>query len=206
MKRLAILFTTILFCSSIIASAQEKGYYGLLEASGGYIYKYVPGSETAPQDFMLGVSYVNGYRFSPHFAMGLGVGVNYYFDFQQFSAPIYLHATADILKRNVTPYISLNLGNNFQLNGGKYNYPYKDALTPEQEQEEILRTDGKYGSGCYHYRGFFAEPSVGVKFNCAGKRANLGLAYAFDGVLNRTTDAYRRRNYPQFRLKLGVEF
>jgi hypothetical protein len=199
MKRLAILFTTILFCSSIIASAQEKGYYGLLEASGGYIYKYVPGSETAPQDFMLGVSYVNGYRFSPHFAMGLGVGVNYYFDFEQFSAPVYLHLTADLLKRDITPYISLNIGNNFQLNGGKYNYGIYDGMSEEElVAAPMVRKE--------HYRGFFAEPSVGVKFNCGGKRANLGLAYAFDGVLNRTTDAYRRRNYPQFRLKFGVEF
>ena len=50
---------------------------------------------------MLGVSYVGGYRFSPHFAMGLGVGVNYYFDFEQFSSPVYLHLTADILKRDM---------------------------------------------------------------------------------------------------------
>ncbi len=199
MKRLAILFTTILFCSSIIASAQEKGYYGLLEASGGYIYKYVPGSETAPQDFMLGVSYVNGYRFSPHFAMGLGVGVNYYFDFEQFSAPVYLHLTADLLKRDITPYISLNIGNNFQLNGGKYNYGIYDGMSEEElVAAPMVRKE--------HYRGFFAEPSVGVKFNCGGKRANVGLAYALDGVLDRTTDAYIRRDYPQFRLKFGVEF
>lgn len=199
MKRLAILFTTILFCSSIIASAQEKGYYGLLEASGGYIYKYVPGSETAPQDFMLGVSYVNGYRFSPHFAMGLGVGVNYYFDFEQFSAPVYLHLTADLLKRDITPYISLNIGNNFQLNGGKYNYGIYDGMSEEElVAAPMVRKE--------HYRGFFAEPSVGVKFNCGGKRANVGLAYALDGVLDRTTDAYIRRDYPQFRLKFGIEF
>ena len=168
MKRLAILFTTILFCSSIIASAQEKGYYGLLEASGGYIYKYVPGSETAPQDFMLGVSYVNGYRFSPHFAMGLGVGVNYYFDFEQFSAPVYLHLTADILKRDITPYVSLNLGNNFQLNGGKYNYGIYDGMSAE----EIADIHENHTVNKEHYRGLFAEPSVGVKFNCGGKRVN----------------------------------
>ena len=193
------LLDTSVFCSSIIASAQEKGYYGLLEASGGYIYKYVPGSETAPQDFMLGVSYVNGYRFSPHFAMGLGVGVNYYFDFEQFSAPVYLHLTADLLKRDITPYISLNIGNNFQLNGGKYNYGIYDGMSEEElVAAPMVRKE--------HYRGFFAEPSVGVKFNCGGKRANVGLAYALDGVLDRTTDAYIRRDYPQFRLKFGVEF
>ena len=202
MKRSVILFITAIFCSSLIASAQEKGYYGSLEASGGYIYKYMPGAVAAPQDFMLGLSYVNGYRFSPHFAMGIGVGVNYYFDFQQFSAPVYLHLTADILKRDVTPHISLNLGNNFQLNGGKYNYGVYDGMS-EEERNDVLEN---HIVNKEHYRGIFAEPSVGVKFNCGGKRANLGLAYAFDGVLNRTTDAYRRRNYPQFRLKLGVEF
>ena len=199
MKRFAILFATILFCSSFIASAQEKGYYGLLEASGGYIYKYMPGASTAPQDFMMGVSYVNGYRFSPHFAMGLGVGVNYYFDFEQFSAPVYLHLTADLLKQDITPYISLNIGNNFQLNGGKYNYGIYDGMSEEElVAAPMVRKE--------HYRGFFAEPSVGVKFNCGGKRANVGLAYALDGVLDRTTDAYIRRDYPQFRLKFGVEF
>ena len=132
MKRLIILIITAIFCSSVVASAQDKGYYGSLEASGGYIYKFMPGAETAPQDFMLGVSYVGGYRFSPHFAMGLGVGVNYYFDFEQFSAPLYLHLTADILKRDITPYVSLNLGNNFQLNGGKYNYGIYDGMSAEE--------------------------------------------------------------------------
>ena len=58
MKRLIILIITTIFCSSVVASAQDKGYYGSLEASGGYIYKFMPGAETAPQDFMLGVSYV----------------------------------------------------------------------------------------------------------------------------------------------------
>lgn len=199
-----------LFCSNANAQSKdtssEKGYYGLLDISGGYIHKWMPGSTQSPYDFMLGASYVNGYRFSPHLAMGIGAGLNYYFDHKQITAPIYLHLNADILKRAVTPYIALNLGYNIQLNGGKYNYPFKDALTPEQMQEEIIKTDGKFGSGSYHYRGFFAEPSVGVRFNCGSKRANVGLAYAFDGELNRTTDAYRFSYYPQVRVKFGVEF
>ena len=199
-----------IFCSNANAQSKdtssEKGYYGLLDISGGYIHKWVPGSIQSPYDFMLGASYVNGYRFSPHFAMGLGAGLNYYFDNEQITAPIYMHLNADILKRAVTPYVALNLGYNVQLNGGKYNYPFKDALTPEQEQQEIINTNGKYGSGCYHYRGFFAEPSVGVRFNCGSKRANVGLAYTFDGELNRTTDAYRFRYYPQVRVKFGIEF
>lgn len=62
-----------------------------------YIHKWVPGSIQSPYDFMLGASYVNGYRFSPHFAMGLGAGLNYYFDNEQITAPIYLHLNADIL-------------------------------------------------------------------------------------------------------------
>ena len=199
-----------LFCSNANAQSKdtssEKGYYGLLDISGGYIHKWMPGSTQSPYDFMLGASYVNGYRFSPHLAMGIGAGLNYYFDHKQITAPIYLHLNADILKRAVTPYIALNLGYNVQLNGGKYNYPFKDALTPEQRQQEIINTNGKYGSGCYHYRGLFAEPSVGVRFNCGSKRANVGLAYTFDGELNRTTDAYRFSYYPQVRVKFGVEF
>ena len=203
------LIMSAIFCDADAQSRNsdsERGYYGLLDISGGYIHKWMPGSVQAPYDFMLGASYVNGYRFSPHFAMGLGAGLNYYFDNEQITAPIYLHLNADILKRAVTPYVALNLGYNIQINGGKYNYPFKDALTPEQVQEEIIKTDGRYGSGSYHYRGFFAEPSVGVRFNCGSKRANVGISYAFDGEIDRTTDAYRMRYFPQVRIKLCVEF
>jgi|GEM_PF-4540432 len=203
------LIMSAIFCDADAQSRNsdsERGYYGLLDISGGYIHKWMPGSVQSPYDFMLGASYVNGYRFSPHFAMGLGAGLNYYFDNEQITAPIYLHLNADILKRTVTPYVALNLGYNIQINGGKYNYPFKDALTSEQIQEEIIKTDGKFGSGSYHYRGFFAEPSVGVRFNCGSKRANLGISYAFDGEIDRTTDAYRMRYFPQIRIKFGVEF
>lgn len=90
-----------LFCSNANAQSKdtssEKGYYGLLDISGGYIHKWVPGSIQSPYDFMLGASYVNGYRFSPHFGMGLGAGLNYYFDNEQITAPIYMHLNADIL-------------------------------------------------------------------------------------------------------------
>ena len=113
---------TILCCYADAQSkdaSTEKGYYGLVDISGGYIHKWVPGSIQSPYDFMLGTSYVNGYRFSPHFAMGLGVGLNYYFDNEQITAPIYIHLNTDILKRAVTPYVALNLGYNVQLNGGK---------------------------------------------------------------------------------------
>lgn len=203
------LIMSAIFCDADAQSRNsdsERGYYGLLYISGGYIHKWMPGSVQATHDFMLGASYVNGYRFSPHFAMGLGAGLNYYFDHEQITAPIYLHLNADILKRAVTPYVALNLGYNIQINGGKYNYPFKDALTPEQQQEEIIKTDGRYGSGSYHYRGFFAEPSVGIRFNCGSKRANVGISYAFDGEIDRTTDAYRMRYFPQVRIKFGVEF
>ena len=203
------LIMSAIFCDADAQSKNydsERGYYGLLDISGGYIHKWMPGSVQAPYDFMLGASYVNGYRFSPHFAMGLGAGLNYYFDNEQITAPIYLHLNADILKRTVTPYVALNLGYNIQINGGKYNYPFKDALTSEQIQEEIIKTDGKFGSGSYHYRGFFAEPSVGVRFNCGSKRANVGISYAFDGEIDRTTDAYRMCYFPQVRIKFGVEF
>lgn len=203
------LIMSAIFCDADAQSRNsdsERGYYGLLDISGGYIHKWMPGSVQSPYDFMLGASYVNGYRFSPHFAMGIGAGLNYYFDNEQITAPIYLHLNADILKRTVTPYVALNLGYNIQINGGKYNYPFKAALTPEQQQEEIIKTDGRYGSGSYHYRGFFAEPSVGIRFNCGSKRANVGISYAFDGEIDRTTDAYRMRYFPQVRIKFGVEF
>ena len=55
-------------------------------------------------------------------------------------------------------------------------------------------------------RGFFAEPSVGIRFDCGSKRANVGISYAIDGEINRTTDAYRMRYFPQVRIKFGVEF
>ena len=98
-----ILLTMCVFAHDVNAQSKdstvEKGYYGHLDVSGGYIHKWMPGSTQSPYDFMLGASYVNGYRFSPHLAMGIGAGLNYYFDHEQITAPIYLHLNADILKR-----------------------------------------------------------------------------------------------------------
>jgi hypothetical protein len=78
---------------------KSKGYMGLVEAGVG-----VP----------MSISVVNGYRFSPSFFLGLGIGYgrhldNYYHD----DVLIYLQARTELSGRKLrktTPYIAFNLG------------------------------------------------------------------------------------------------
>jgi len=82
---------------------KSRGYMGLVELStGGSINGYA-GAPVA-------VTMVNGYRFSPHFALGGGTGV------QRIAGatvvPVFLHLRSDILDNWISPYVAFNAGYN----------------------------------------------------------------------------------------------
>lgn len=79
---------------------KSKGYMGLVEAEVGY-----------PS---YSISVVNGYRFSPMFFLGLGVGYRELYDYSGFDSciPIFLQARTELSRRirKVAPYIAFNIG------------------------------------------------------------------------------------------------
>lgn len=74
---------------------KPKGYFGHVTMSVPY--------------FVVGLDMINGYRFCPEFAMGVGIGVEIY-EFSYIGIPIYLHLRSDFLANKVSPYIALDGG------------------------------------------------------------------------------------------------
>lgn len=74
---------------------KPTGYFGHVSLSVPY--------------FVVGVNMINGYRFCPEFAMGIGIGVEVY-EYSALGIPIYLHLRSDFLGTRVSPYISFDAG------------------------------------------------------------------------------------------------
>ena len=100
---------------ALITNAEQKaidqkknsgGYFGLIEIGGGYGFDW--GGPLAS------VSMVNGYRFSPWFYLGFGVGFAYGLPGTGMAIPIFLHARYSILGgrpgNKVSPFISFSAG------------------------------------------------------------------------------------------------
>lgn len=107
-----------------VAPVEQKpvspsGYYGLIEL--GY------GMQVGDKGYDIGkFNFINGYRFSPHFSAGIGVGLRYYaydvFEENFFGysdlietggIPVFLDLRAHFSKGNVSPYLVLNAGFTF---------------------------------------------------------------------------------------------
>ena len=97
--------------------SKTKGYMGIIEAGIGlsesYSYSTYVSDDNYDGDDYSGaggsVSIINGYRFSPHFYMGLGAGLEFDMD-NVFSFPIYFHLRTEFTKKKVSPYIALSGG------------------------------------------------------------------------------------------------
>lgn len=82
----------------------EPGYYNRTGVD------LLAGSGTTTPHFYT----VNGYRFHPQFAIGFGVGLTPYND-PLTLLPVFLDVQISLLKRTVTPFLSLQAGHNFTL-------------------------------------------------------------------------------------------
>ena len=113
---------------------KDSGYLGLVE------FSVAPGLGKA-EKLRLSATIVNGYRFLPQFAIGVGVGVQGYVDKKEMTVPVFLHMRSDILDKAISPVVAFNVG---------YNIPV------------IHDTYGGYG-------GLLFEPSIGVSLNVSTK-------------------------------------
>lgn len=125
---------------------KPSGYMGLVEIGGGVGV----GDWNADR---LSISMVNGYRFIPQFALGLGVGIQGYFNYgSEWTLPIFVHLRSDLIDGPVSPFVALNVGYNISL------------------AEDV-------------FRGIMVEPTVGVSFNLGPRhRMTVGLSYAVDRI------------------------
>jgi hypothetical protein len=139
---------------------KPQGYFGIVEVGGGLGLGVYPGQYAF-------FSMINGYRFFPQLAIGIGVSAEMFFcswqDYSRYgdiftaadselSMPIFLHLRSDFIDGKVTPYIVVNAGYNISLIGG-------------------------------FTSGMMLDPSFGVSFNVGQKnRMMIGVGYAMSWI------------------------
>ena len=79
-----------------------KGYFGIIEFGSALMF--------TSENIRVGLTLINGYRFMPQFAIGIGTGFRLYAHDGELSIPLYLHVRSDFFDRDQTPFIALNAG------------------------------------------------------------------------------------------------
>ncbi len=124
---------------------KPRGYFGIAEIGVGAMF--------LSENIRVGATIINGYRFTPGFALGFGTGFHFYTGGAEYAIPLYLHVRSDFFNRARTPFFALNVGGQIQLT---------DDVT------DI-------------HSGFFIEPSFGYGFNTGeNQRCNISLGLALD--------------------------
>lgn len=87
--------------------AKARGYMGIVEAGYGIgVGEYLDRFE---------VDVVNGYQFSPYFALGGGIGVNIWTRSGLVTMPYFLHLRTNFINGHVSPFLAMNVGYNLSL-------------------------------------------------------------------------------------------
>jgi len=155
--------------------SKTRGYMGLLEAGLGlasisYGYEDLNGWH----DYYYGVfnpsiSFINGYRFSRHFFLGVGVGIDNPLD--EFSIPVFLHLRSEFTKKRTAPYIALS---------GGVTIPYSNDLGSYFEGTLGLRTHcRKHGSFWYGLSVGMINETCGEDYYSDALSFMFKLAYSF---------------------------
>ena len=96
---------------------------------------------------------INGYKFSPHYYMGAGMGLNYYFSYEDYTVPLFLYLRSDFLKSDASPFFSMSAGYNVFLGGSGF------------------------------FEGLILEPSLGISFRASNASCYfLSIGCAVDQI------------------------
>jgi len=157
-----------------------KGYEGMVQLGYGVQLEQY-GADRAK------LNIVNGYRFSPRFVAGLGLGLRQYIGPGRSTLllPVFLHLRTNILNRRVSPYLSADIGTSFNasddfttegliLNGGigvSLRLGQRTALLIgagyDLQRLRVFELQGSY------YRAEYIERSV----NSSAVSLNAGLSF-----------------------------
>ena len=139
---------------------KDNGYMGVVELGYGFDVGGVLSGTNRIQ-----ASMINGYKFSPHFYLGIGTGFIYYFDadtdVDEVSIPLYSHFKATFTNSDISPFASFNAGYNMSVQSGTF-------------------------------QGLLLEPALGVNYRTK-KRNNLSFSIAY--AMHRITYLYTGINY-----------
>ena len=82
---------------------KTNGYKGFVDVGGAFgVGTYGDG--------LVSVSSTHGYQFNPYFFLGVGVGVNYHFNWSTVFIPVYADARGYFMNNDIAPFIGLKVG------------------------------------------------------------------------------------------------
>src|SRR6185503_7135903 len=88
-------------------SALKKGYQGIAEIGMGVTY----GSDITGANETVKVNMINGYRFNPFLAVGVGAGARFLLhDDNSVLIPLFVDVRANMINAKTSPYISVSAG------------------------------------------------------------------------------------------------
>lgn len=150
-----------------------KGYRGILSLSLAY-----GADKSYVENGLPSLTVINGYHFGPGFYAGIGTGVSFP-DWSGFSIPLYLHLRTEFCKGFIAPYVAMDIGYQFSING---------EIEVEAEQE----WNNYYES----YGGLFFEPAIGLMFRIKGRKA-LWFGMSFPVMIGKIYDYYEEKELPK---------
>ena len=129
---------------------KDKGYFGMIDA--GFLVQNDMYYNDGPG---VSISMVNGHAFTPHFRLGVGVGIDSYGYSNVTVAPLFISLSGLMNLRRFSPFYFLNAGSSLAwANGGEDFNTYHE-------------TKG----------GLMLHPGVGYRFNMGGTGVAFGLGY-----------------------------
>ncbi|WP_066627903.1 hypothetical protein [Labilibacter marinus] len=127
-------------------SIKRSGYKGIVEAG----YQIGVGDNGVDR---MKLDFINSYQFNPYFSLGVGTGLRYYFDSDATIIPLYADFRANIMDRDIAPYVSLGVGYSFN------------------------------STNSFEGVGLLLSPTAGVNIKISDKSAvNVGLSYEMQKV------------------------
>ncbi len=137
------------------------------------------------------ISTVNGYRFSPYFGAGLGIGVDGYDRITMM--PVFLSFRGHLRKNNITPFYFVNAG-------------YSAAW----ENDNLEGIEYEYVRG-----GFMVQPGMGYMFalknmslffSLGYKIQQSSVAYNFENGWSNPTEIQEERIRKRLTMSIGIAF
>ena len=165
----------------------RRGLYVSVDFAPGTVFNGKRGNNESNSSY--GTDLAFGYRFLPQCALAVGVGAHSYSNktltcddtvrrkVENTSVPLFVRFRSDILDREVTPYLQVDLGYSFM---EKY---------PREDNGHIRYSEERFTNGRYEYiemndsyiqygnAGWFSSLDLGISLHVIGRcRMNIGLS------------------------------
>ena len=182
-----ILISTAAFAEGKSSNYYKSGVYVSVDFAPGTVFNGKRGNNESNSSY--GTDLAIGYRFLPQFALEIGTGAHSYSNktltcddtvrrkVENTCVPVYISLRSDILDREVSPYIQMNLGYSFmemytREDLGRVRYSEERFTNGRYEYVEMNDSYIQYGNA-----GWFSALDLGISLHVIGScRMNIGLS------------------------------